>query len=77
MEDTIKRRMMKDMDKYDNEGTIIKKDIIDIFIKRDVSPIVAHMLLREIMEGIEKEDMAIKLANDVYKMYKEKEKNEK
>jgi len=70
--DDIKDKMIRDLDKYDKEGAGIKKEIVSILMQHDISPIIAHMLLREIIEVIEEEDPVIKLANKVYDNIKKK-----
>ena len=63
--DEFKDKMKRDMDIYDNEGNLIKGQIIEIFVKHNVSPLIAHILLKEIAQAIEKQEPAIKMANDI------------
>ena len=61
----FKEEMRQDMETYTNDGKNIKIELIQTLMKHNVSPIIAHIILSEIIEAIEEKEPAIKMAKDM------------
>lgn len=61
----LPKEVRDNVEKYEAEGKEIQQEIIEIFKKRNVTPLIAHTILKDMIKVIEIYDPATKVASDL------------